>query len=605
MGDHASKRALLIGINDYPFVSPKLHGCLNDVALMRSMLIHTFNFPSSQIDTLLNEKAVRAAILKSFHKLITDTKTNDTVVIYYSGHGSQIPDKTEVDSLDETIIPYDYRNSVYGAFPILDKQIRNMLDELSAKTTNITIIFDCCHSGGITKDLLTGTEREAPADTREAPSSDDFLPVNRGYHAKKALNDQNARFVLIAGCQSAQKAYETRSANGIVNGMLTLSLVNELSKASAPQTWPAVVEDLGVTIHQSFDQTPELVGLNRNSYVFGATYIPDESYFTAQPGKGIVNIDGGRAQDVTVGSTYMVYPPGTLHFKSGDLGVIEVTKVNDFTAEAKILKGNVPAANCRVVELKHILSKGQETFVSFLGEWKGPALQSKQKMLAINTIKESNQYPNLLYYNRNGEVTIYSGRDTLNPLEIYSIKSEQDVDDLVSSLVRWSKWFRVANLRNDGSRLSITIDFNQSKDIDLSKSDFTYKSGTQVFFSVKNNSASDVFIYILDLNDNADIDVYTLSAFSSDPGQTNSELLHMGQSYSCKFTPRVRPGSNLTRDVFKVIATTVASDFKELRQDHSKSLTEDQTDKSLDPPTGKLQRANDWVTLERVFLTTK
>jgi hypothetical protein len=599
-----SKRALLIGINDYPFVSPKLFGCINDVSMMRSLLIRKYNFPPGQITTLLNEKATRAGMLKAFHDLIAATKPHDTVVIHYSGHGSQISDPAETDGVDETIIPYDYRDSPHGALPITDKQISNMLGELSQKTTNITVILDCCHSGGATKDLLTGTEKEIRADSRKAPSEGDFLPPGGRSISENMLKNAAAKYVLLAGCRSDQKSYETKSANGIYGGMLTLSLVNKLSVATERQTWPAIVEDLQTHIRQFYNQSPELVGLNKNSYVFGATYTADETYFTVQPGTNMVIVDGGRAHDITVGSTYKVYPPGTLNFNTASIGMLQIVKVLDFTAEAKIINGKVPALNCRAIEYKHVVNKDQKTFVCFLGSWKGAAASIKKKILAVSSIEENTRYPNIIYYQKGNEVITYSGRDTIHVLETFPLDEANSADALVSSAVRWNKWFRVANIKNPGSKLKVTLTFENAKDINIDKADFNFKSGVTMSFNIKNNSSIPVYVYILDLADNGDIDVYTLDAFKT-PGQTNSEAIPVGSSVSCSLTPRVRPGHSLTRDILKIFVTSTPTDFKSFQQDHSKFIGEDDAAKSLDPPNKPLENATDWSTLEKVIFVTK
>ena len=46
--DNRAKRALLIGIDAYPSLTP-LHGCVNDVQLMRGILTGNFGFASGNI----------------------------------------------------------------------------------------------------------------------------------------------------------------------------------------------------------------------------------------------------------------------------------------------------------------------------------------------------------------------------------------------------------------------------------------------------------------------------------------------------------------------------------------------------------------------------
>src|SRR5215211_3731411 len=106
-----NKRALLIGIDEYPKLSPRyqLGGCVNDVEAMADILERKFAFPESNMAFLRNGEATRAGILAAMDELVESAETNDIVVIHYSGHGSQMTDREEdePDGMDETIVPCD------------------------------------------------------------------------------------------------------------------------------------------------------------------------------------------------------------------------------------------------------------------------------------------------------------------------------------------------------------------------------------------------------------------------------------------------------------------------------------------------------------------
>src|SRR5690348_14148422 len=86
-----TQRPLLIGINNYKAV-PHLMGSLNDVAAMKQILLTRWGFPEQNIRTLIDEQATRAAILAAMRDIVRDSGPNDTVLIHYSGHGSQVQD---------------------------------------------------------------------------------------------------------------------------------------------------------------------------------------------------------------------------------------------------------------------------------------------------------------------------------------------------------------------------------------------------------------------------------------------------------------------------------------------------------------------------------
>ena len=106
-----AKWALLIGINAYPNLTKfeQLKGCVNDARLMAGVLKDRFGFPEDHVTVLEEAEATRAGILAALDALAERAGTDDIVVLYYAGHGSQITDLEgdEPDGLDETIVPYD------------------------------------------------------------------------------------------------------------------------------------------------------------------------------------------------------------------------------------------------------------------------------------------------------------------------------------------------------------------------------------------------------------------------------------------------------------------------------------------------------------------
>src|SRR5262249_19028508 len=144
-----TKRALLVGIDRYKSGDvPQLAGAVNDADLMESVLETRFEIPPANVRVLRNEQATRAGILDAIEtQLIAPTQPGDIVIFYYAGHGSQMIDVSgdELDGWDETIVPQDSRTD--GVFDISDDEINGLLQEITQKTQNVTMIFDSCHSG--------------------------------------------------------------------------------------------------------------------------------------------------------------------------------------------------------------------------------------------------------------------------------------------------------------------------------------------------------------------------------------------------------------------------------------------------------------------------
>src|ERR1700730_16226362 len=85
-----NRRALLIGINNYPDPASRLDGCVNDVFLMSSVL-QEIGFKPDNIRVVLDERATRSAIRERIDWLLDGTADEQESVLYYSGHGAQFP----------------------------------------------------------------------------------------------------------------------------------------------------------------------------------------------------------------------------------------------------------------------------------------------------------------------------------------------------------------------------------------------------------------------------------------------------------------------------------------------------------------------------------
>ena len=148
----AAPRALLIGL-DYrggSDVTP-LPGIRLDIEMMRQVAL---DFGIADIRELWNEDATLEGIRSAIDELRDGVSESDLVLVYYTGHGTRIPDTTgdEEDGWDEVLVPYD-------ATPAA-KTLRNVLrdDELGAllaaiPSDSVLGIIDACNSGTVAKSI--------------------------------------------------------------------------------------------------------------------------------------------------------------------------------------------------------------------------------------------------------------------------------------------------------------------------------------------------------------------------------------------------------------------------------------------------------------------
>ena len=146
-GKLGAYRALIIGINDYKDSKiPDLETAVNDARAMAELLRGRYGF---QVALLLDRKATKEAIYDALRELALSTEPDDSVLIYYAGHG-------DLDRAynDGWWIPADAR----GGNPVtyLDNvQVQKAMRSMKAR--HVLLISDSCYSG-----TLFGQARTMP-----------------------------------------------------------------------------------------------------------------------------------------------------------------------------------------------------------------------------------------------------------------------------------------------------------------------------------------------------------------------------------------------------------------------------------------------------------
>ena len=112
------KKAVVVGINDYAPAGPggpDLNGCVNDARDMANTLV-ICGFAPADIRILTNQNATRSNIITYLNWLLANCAAGDSLVFYYSGHGTRVANigaDLELDGLDEAIVPHDYASAGY------------------------------------------------------------------------------------------------------------------------------------------------------------------------------------------------------------------------------------------------------------------------------------------------------------------------------------------------------------------------------------------------------------------------------------------------------------------------------------------------------------
>ena len=148
----AADRALLVGVAQYANPGADLPW-IDYVSEMMRKVARLAGFENDNIRTLQDRSATLAGIERAIEDwLINGVSGTDRVMIYFSGHGSQVPDRDddETDGADEVLVPHDVKPSGGSLANVLvDDRFGEIIGRIPAG--EIIVFVDSCHSGTATK----------------------------------------------------------------------------------------------------------------------------------------------------------------------------------------------------------------------------------------------------------------------------------------------------------------------------------------------------------------------------------------------------------------------------------------------------------------------
>lgn len=157
------RRALLIGINDYPDPANHLDGCIND-CFAYSAALQESGFLPEEIRAVFDERATTDGIIERLHWLLDGVCAGDQRVLCVSCHGAQLPtyDVTgKVSEVHSCIVPYDFNWTPEHA--ITDEVFATFYSQLPYEA-HFLAILDCCHSGGMARGSVAKVRGINPPD---------------------------------------------------------------------------------------------------------------------------------------------------------------------------------------------------------------------------------------------------------------------------------------------------------------------------------------------------------------------------------------------------------------------------------------------------------
>ncbi|MCX6033044.1 MAG: caspase family protein [Chloroflexi bacterium] len=640
-----NKWALLIGVNKYPKLPPdkQLDGCVNDVEVMAGLLQSHFGFPSGNITVMRDEEAHREGILTALDAFTSRVGIDDIVVVQYSGHGSQMTDREgdEPDGLDETIVPYDSGRAPYPNRDITDDEIHAWLVRVTEATPYVTLIFDCCHSGTITRDAFGDKSRWLEPDTRPIaelpPSPVDFQAARArrrdiGPSGWLPLGD---RYVLLAGCQDDESSYEhTVHQNGqtVQHGALTYFLSQELLKAEASATYRDVFELASPRLTAAHPrQHPQMEGA-RDRSIFGVTDAKPMRFVqvTGRTEKQIT-LGGGAAHGLTAGSQWEIFARGTKRIteKARRLGSVEITTVRATTSDAKLVNeveiGAVDVGG-RAVEYAHFYGEmrlavqisappGYETAVDRLeklfkesgllrlADLNQPADARVYLVPPRESAKKDDPAPQLGVVNQATWAVVGSDGKLMMPVHAVSeANAALDLRDNLEKAVRYRQALALRN-PNNGSPLKGMVEFTLKRqqtdgswavaEPDTASGQVIFQEGDRIACRIANRYKTPFYVSLLDFGLSGGISqLYPPSGANEPllPGNSIETGLREGDEielYLPDNFPYVPDPTDASTaggtETFKLIAATQPIDLSLLSQESYRGITRESTKTVVSP----------------------
>ena len=320
--------AILIGINFYPNPDEThLRGSVHDVQHIQQFLAsepenwHTRSFTASMPPNPNSHQPPETPdiwptlnnIMACFRDTLQKAKEGDSVYIHFSGHGTtETPGSVALVLFDES----------KGSCHLRGKDLANFLKDMVEAGLLVTLVLDCCFSGGVlrnndrirtidyrqTMDEPCPLEPRADIQTLLEPIRDanllpDWIVNPRGYSILSACGEhETARELTV---------HETKC------GALSYFLIRALSSLRKRQvaiTRQSFYEHLCVMFHAHCpSQNPMLFG-NAKIVFLRSTTSKQYANFTPvyrEKTHNCLRLDAGSAHGVSNGDGYALYPFAT------------------------------------------------------------------------------------------------------------------------------------------------------------------------------------------------------------------------------------------------------------------------------------------------------
>jgi serine/threonine protein kinase len=231
---YPNMREMLEDLEQGPSKFPSLHAILIGIAAYRNLpplsktaidardlhdLLAQSGYPAANLILLRDKQATKSAINDELDRLARRAGPDDTVVIFFSGHGTQRIGGFEPG---EYLCPVEADWHVLRTTAISDQEFTTALRAIRAE--RVAVFLDACHSGGV------GQPKDATGQIKSGLSEVAYARLAEGRGR-----------VVIASCRADEESWELP---GMRNGLFTHYLLGGLRGAAADPDGSVGILDL-------------------------------------------------------------------------------------------------------------------------------------------------------------------------------------------------------------------------------------------------------------------------------------------------------------------------------------------------------------------------
>jgi len=601
--------ALLIGIDHYfeyrlsnGTYYPKLGGCVRDIMQVYAFLTERIKVDPSHITKLTaslggatpqeaeNEWPTYTNMVNAFDELTAKLQPGDQLYIQYSGHGGRtttiFPEIKGEGGFDEALVPLDIgKAGEPDARYLRDVEIHELLQRLVDKGVRLTVIFDCCHSGGATRTLGGARKRgigqvdesPAPAESKVAPL-DELIAhwpgrddaASRGLQPQQAWHIETKGYTLFAACRANESAFEYPFNGRESNGALTYWMLDTLNNAGPEFSWQMVADRVTAKVHGQFAaQTPMLQG-ETDYKVFGHDRLSNHfavAILEVNPTRGVVRLAAGEAHGLHEGTQFAVYPVGNSAEaqESNALATLSLSSLQDVEAEATVVSGDLGAieVGAQAVMLNTTNVKLQRDIRVAIDDI---TLKSQVEMAIREQGKgfarlAGGAVDDYVLQVQEGLFVVAdaAGEPLPNLRPALQVNDANALPQLVARLIHLIKYQNVLTLDMPDPAARATLQ------IDLEASAAVIPPGEKVKLTISNKQSPNPH----DQNDPLRVLNVAVLILSSDwgirqlyPENSAFEPVDPGKSIEIEFDAYLPAGWRKSHDIFKVFATRDTTDFR-------------------------------------------